>query len=68
MSDIGGGAFYPPQGTGNQHAAGMANAAQAARSGRRIQSAENMAEWKAMRQSRFPALRRLLAKLGGRAG
>jgi hypothetical protein len=63
MSDIGSGL---PPGT-NQHAAGMANAAHAARSGNRIRGAENMAELKAMRPSRFPALRRLLAKLGRRA-
>jgi hypothetical protein len=46
----------------------MANAAHAARSGGRIPGAENMAELKAMRQSRFPALRRLLDRLSRRRG
>jgi hypothetical protein len=69
MSDLGGsGGFYPPPGTGNQHAAGMANARNAARSGGRIPGAENMAELKAMRQSRFPALLRLLNRLSRRSG
>src|SRR5215218_3623397 len=52
MTDLGGsGSFYPPPGAGNQHAAGIANAQHAARSGSRIADAENMAELKAMRTS-----------------
>jgi hypothetical protein len=69
MSDLGGGgSFYPPPGTSGQHAAGMANAGSAARSGGRIRSAENMAELKAMRGSRFGLLRRLVNRLGRRSG
>jgi hypothetical protein len=68
MSDLGSGGFYPPPSTGNQHAAGIANARHAAQSGGRIPGAENMAELKAMRQSRFPALRRLLNRLSRRSG
>jgi hypothetical protein len=67
MSDLGSGGFSPPAPT-NQHAAGMANAAHAAHAHRRLNTAENMAELKAMRQSRFPALRRLLARLTRRSG
>ena len=67
MSDLGGsGGFYPPPGIGGQHAAGMANASHAARSGGRMRSAENMAELKAMRGSRFAFVRRLLNRLGRR--
>jgi hypothetical protein len=69
MTDLGGGgSFYPPPGTGNQHAAAMANARNAARSGGRIPDAENMAELKAMRRSRFPGLRRLLDRVSRRRG
>jgi hypothetical protein len=68
MSDLGSGGLYPPAGTGNQHAAGIANARHAAQSGGRIRGAENMAELKAMRQSRFPALRRMLNRLSRRSG
>lgn len=59
---------FPPPTTGISQATGMANAQHAAHSHDRNRSAENMAELKAMRQSRFPALRRLLARLGRRAG
>ena len=68
MSDTGGsGGFYPPPGS-NQHAAGMANASHAARSGGRLRGAENMAELKAMRGSRFGFLGRLLNRLSRRGG
>ena len=52
---------FPPHVT-NQHSAGMANAGQGVGSGRRIRGAENLAEWKAQRGSRFPLLRRLLSR------
>jgi hypothetical protein len=69
MSDLGGGgSFYPPPGGSNQHAAGMANASSAARSGGRIRGAENMAEMRAMRGSRFGFLRRLVNRLSRRGG
>ncbi len=62
MSDLGGG-FYPAPPTGTGSATGMANASHAAHDHRRLYSAENMAELKAMRPSRFAGLRRLLARL-----
>jgi hypothetical protein len=46
----------------------MANAGHAAHDHRRLHTAENIAELKAMRPSRFPALRRLLTRFGRRAG
>jgi hypothetical protein len=58
----------PGPGAGPQHASGMVDAAYRARSGARMPDAENMAELKAMRQSRFPALRRLLTRLSRRSG
>jgi hypothetical protein len=45
----------------------MANAQHAAHAHDRMRDAENMAELKALRPSRFPALRRLLTRLGGRS-
>lgn len=68
MSDAGSGGFFPVPATGAAHAAGMADAARAANDHRRLYTAENLAELKAMRPSRFPALRRLLARLTRRAG
>lgn len=68
MSDVGSGGFFPAPATGASHAAGMADAAHAAHEHRRLLKAENMAELKAMRGSRFPALRRLLARLGRGTG
>jgi hypothetical protein len=59
--------IQPPT-NGIAQATGMANAAHAAHDHRRLLKAENMAELKAMRGSRFPALRRLLARLSRRAG
>jgi hypothetical protein len=44
----------------------MANAAHAAHEHRRLINAEKRAELKASRGSRFPALRRLLARLSRR--
>jgi hypothetical protein len=46
----------------------MANASHAARSGGRLRGAENMAELKAMRGSRFGFLGRLLNRLSRRGG
>lgn len=65
MSDLGGSMVPPPYHT-NQHAAGMADAASAARSGGRIRGAENLAELKASRGPRFAVLRRLLNRITGR--
>jgi hypothetical protein len=67
MSDLGGGLF-PPAGTGNQHAAGMADAGHAAHAHRRLQSAESKAALKATRPGRFAGLRRLLNRLTRRTG
>jgi len=55
--------MLPPPGTGNPHAAGMANASHAAHAHDRHHSAENLAELKAMRWSRFPFVGRLLNRL-----
>jgi len=66
MSDMGGGFSPPPVNPG--YANGLADAARAAHDHRRLHTAENMAELKAMRQSRFPALRRLLNRLSRRRG
>jgi hypothetical protein len=60
--------MYPPPGSGGQHAAGMANAAHAAHAHDRLHSAENMAELKAIRGSRFALLRRLLNLVTRRNG
>lgn len=68
MSDLGSGGFSPPPATGAAHAASMADAARAAHDHRRLLRAENMAELKAMRGSRFGSLRRLFARFGRRAG
>ena len=56
----------PPYVT-NQHSAGMANAGHGV-SGRRVRGAENLAELKAMRGSRFQFLRRLLNRVTRRNG
>ena len=64
MSDL---SSFPPNVT-NQHAAGMANAGHGVSGRRRIHDAENLAELKAMRGSRFPFLRRLLNRLSRRSG
>lgn len=66
MSDLSGGMF-PPQGTTNQHAAGMANASHAAHAHDRHRDAENLAELKAMRWSRFPMVGRLLNRFKRRS-
>ena len=58
---------FPPHVT-NQHSAGMANAGHGASSGRRIRGAENLAELKAMRGSRFQFVRRLLNRVSRRNG
>ena len=63
MSDVGSGGFFPAPTTGAAHAAGMADATRAAHDHRRLLNAEKRAELKAMRGSRFPALRRLLIRL-----
>jgi hypothetical protein len=52
--------------TGITQATGMADAAHAAHAHDRQRGAENMAELKAMRGSRLPALRRLLNRLSRR--
>lgn len=59
--------FQPPT-TGISQATGMANAQHAAHARDRLRDAENMAEFKAMRGSRFPFLRRLLNRLSRRGG
>jgi hypothetical protein len=51
------------QTTGISQDTGMADAAHAAHDHTRQPDAENMAELKAMRQSRFPFLRRLLNRV-----
>ncbi|HST49973.1 hypothetical protein [Jatrophihabitans sp.] len=63
MSDMGSGGFVPPPVTGAAQAAGMADAKRQARDHRRLHSAENEAELKAMRPSRFAGLRQLLGRL-----
>ncbi|MEO7262607.1 MAG: hypothetical protein ABI047_15330 [Jatrophihabitantaceae bacterium] len=59
--------FLPPPGGTNQHAAGMANASHAAHAHNRLHDAENLAELKAMRRSRFGILGRLLNRLSSRS-
>jgi len=57
--------FQPPT-TGISQATGMANAEHAAHDHRRLHGAENMAELKALRPSRFAGLRRLFNRLARR--
>ncbi|HEX8092775.1 hypothetical protein [Jatrophihabitans sp.] len=57
-----------PPTTGIAHATGIANSQHAAHSHDRYRSAENMAELKAMRGSRFAFLRRLINRLSRRGG
>jgi hypothetical protein len=56
-----------PPTTGISQATGMANAQHAAHSHDRMRDAENMAELKAMRGSRFAFLRRLVNRLSRRS-
>ena len=55
---------FPLPTTGISQATGLANAAHAAHAHDRQHDAENIAELKAMRGSRFPALHRLLNRFG----
>jgi hypothetical protein len=57
--------FQPPT-TGISQATGIANAQHAAHTHDRMHHAENLAELKAMRPSRFATLRKLLNKLSRR--